>query len=106
MAKSNSQFLKRPGTRLGWWSIGLAIVFIVMFIFASVGFRLLPLDWSGRILFTRSFSIFMVACGLAALVVGLIAIIGKKERSWAVWVALIPGEFSLFFVLAEIIFRS
>ncbi len=101
MAKSNSQFLKRPGTRLGWWSVGLAIVFMVLFILASVGFRLIPIDASWRIPFTWSYSFFMVACGLAALVLGLIAIIGKKERSWAVWMALIPGIATLLFFMSE-----
>lgn len=103
MESSKTHLFKKPGTRLGWWAVGLAIVFTVLFILASIGFRLIPTDASWRIPFTWSYSFFMVACGLAAMVVGLIAILGRRERSWTVWLALIPGIVTLLFVLSQIL---
>ena len=96
MAKSNT--LKYRLTWAGGQSVGVS--WYVPFL-ASVGFRLIPIDASWRIPLTWSYSFFMVACGLAALVLGLIAIIGKKERSWAVWMALIPGTATLLFFMGE-----
>jgi hypothetical protein len=43
----------------------------------------------------------MMLCGLAAGIVGLIAVIQKRERSWLVWLTIPPGAFVLFFALGE-----
>jgi hypothetical protein len=40
-------------------------------------------------------------CGLAAGIVGLIAVIRRHERSWLVWLAMLPMLMVLFVVLAE-----
>ena len=101
MAISNSPFLKRPGTRLGWWAVGLAIVFIVMSIVNSAVFMRLPEDVSWRQTILPFYGIFMMLCGLATFVVGLIAIIRNRERSWLVWLTLLPGASALVFVLGE-----
>jgi hypothetical protein len=41
------------------------------------------------------------ACGLAAGIVGLIAVIGRRERSWLVWLSLLNGLMVVAFVLGE-----
>jgi hypothetical protein len=43
----------------------------------------------------------MMLCGFAAGIAGLIAVISKRERSWLVWLTLLPGLFVLAFVLGE-----
>jgi hypothetical protein len=47
------------------------------------------------------YGIFMMLCGLAAGVLGLIAVIRKHEHSWRVWLTILPGAFVLLFVLGE-----
>jgi len=47
------------------------------------------------------YGIAMLACGLAAGIAGLIAVIRRGERSWLVWLALLPGLLVLFLVLGE-----
>jgi hypothetical protein len=46
----------------------------------------------------------MLLCGLAAGILGLIAVIRKNERSWLVWLTLLPGLLVLFLLLGEFLF--
>jgi hypothetical protein len=101
MANSGSPFLKRPSTRPGWWAVGLAIAFIVMSIVNSAVFMRLSEDVPWRQTILPFYGIFMMLCGLATFVVGLIAIIRNHERSWLVWLAILPGASALLFVLGE-----
>ncbi len=98
---SSSTFLQRPSTRLGWWAVGLAAVFMAMSIINSVVFMRLPENVPWRQTVLPFFSIFMMACGLASGVVGLIAVIRKHERSWLVWLTILNGAFMLFLLLGE-----
>lgn len=104
MEKTKSNFVKKPGTRLGWWSVGLAIVFMVMMAILSTNVMSPTMSDLWRRWLWPAYGISMMTCGVAALVVGLIAVIAKKERSWLVWLALFPGTFALFFVLGEFLF--
>jgi hypothetical protein len=45
--------------------------------------------------------IFMLLCGLVAGIVGLIAILRQHERSWLVWLAVLPMLWGIFMVLGE-----
>jgi len=99
--KSSSSLWQRPGTRLGWCAVGLAMAFVVMNIINSTVFMRLSEDVLWRQTVLPFFGIFMMLCGLAAGVVGLIAIIRKHERSWLVWLTILPGAFTLLFVLGE-----
>lgn len=47
------------------------------------------------------YGIGMLLCGVAAGVVGLISIIRQHERSWVVWLTILPMAFVIFFVLGE-----
>ena len=101
MVKSSSGFLKRPTTRPGWWAVGLAITFVVMNIVNSAVFMRLPEDVSWRRTVLPFYGIFMILCGLAPLVLALIAIIRNHERSWLVWFTLVPGVSTFLFILGE-----
>lgn len=101
---SSSSFLQRPGTRMGWWAAGLAAAFVVMLIISAI--VVVPasevtsnVGW--RQTWLPFWFIFMLLCGLAAGVVGLIAVIKKHERSWLVWLTILLGAFVLFLVLFE-----
>jgi hypothetical protein len=62
---------------------------------------------STNALFPRTFlifyGIFMLLCGLSAGVIGLVALIRNRERSWFVWLAVLPGAFVLFLLLGELL---
>jgi len=47
------------------------------------------------------YGIGMLLVGLAAGIVGLIAIIKQQERSWLVWIAILPLLFVVFLLLGE-----
>ena len=90
-----------PGTRLGWWSVALAATFLVLFIINSTVLMpsIVEVPWRQALL--PFYGIAMLMCGLAAGIVGLIAVIRRHERSLLVWLAILPGLFVLFLVLGE-----
>ena len=73
---------RRPSTRLGWWAVALVAAFVV------------ALRFSGAL---------MMACGLAAGTVALIAVVWKRERSWLVWLALLPGLMAVVLLLVQLL---
>jgi len=101
---SSSSLWQRPTKRLGWCAVSLAAAFVVMFIINSTvfmpAFQDAPNAWWGPALLPF-YGIFMMLCGLAGGVVGLIAVIRKHERSWLVWLTILPGAFVLMFILGE-----
>jgi len=103
---SGSSLWQRPGTRLGWWAVGLAAAFVVLFAVNSAVWMQRSQDvpdvsWQRALLI--AYGILMMLCGLAAGIAGLIAVIRKHERSWLVWLALLPGAFVLFLLLGELL---
>ena len=101
MTNPLSRFKQRPGSRLGWWAVGLAIAYVVMSMIDGVVLMRLSGDAAWRQILLPFYGIFMLLCGLAAGVVGLIAIIRNHERSWLVWLAILPGTFVLYFILGN-----
>jgi hypothetical protein len=98
----SSHFLGKPQTRLGWWSVWLEVVFVVMFSINITVFVLLTDEafWRGSIL--PFYAITMLLCGLVGGVVGLITVIRQHERSSLVWLAILTGLFVLLLVLNEL----
>lgn len=94
---------KLPGTRLGKWSFGLAMGFVVLFLINTFVFMPSSGDTSGwlREVFLPIFGISMILCGLAAGVTGLLAVLRYKERSWTIWLPVLLGVLILFFLLGE-----
>ena len=58
-------------------------------------------DAPWRHVFLPYYGIGMLLCGLAAGIVGLIAIVRRGERSWLVWLSVLPGLLVSFFILGE-----
>ena len=91
-----------PGTRLGWWSVGLAATFVALFIInVAVISSTLETLWRQTLL--PYYVIFMLSCGLAAGIAGLLAVIRQHERSWLVWLAILTGLFVIILVLGELL---
>ena len=80
----------RPATKLGWWAVGLALgYFVLMPLWSFMG----PLGaWPAFL------------CGAAGGVCGLIAITRQHERSWLVWLTVLPLALVLFFFVGEFAF--
>ena len=94
-----------PSTRLGWWSVGLAATFVALFII-NVAVITSTLETLWRQTLLPFYVIFMLSCGLAAGIVGLIAVIRQRERSWLVWLAILTGLFVIVIVLGEFLHWS
>ncbi len=89
-----------PTTQLGKWSVGLAATFLVLFIINSAVFmQLTEAPWQHTLL--PFYGIAMLLVGLAAGTTGLMAVIRQRERSWLVWLTILPGLFVLFLLLGE-----
>jgi hypothetical protein len=94
-------FLGWPSTRLGWWSVALAATFLALYIINAIVFMPSIVEVPWRQVILPFYGIFMMLCGFAAGIVGLIAVIRRHERSWLVWLTILPGLFVLAFVLGE-----
>lgn len=93
--------LRRPSTRLGWWSVGFAVTSVVLSLINSA----ILTRWIGsnlwRVRIGLPFSFVMLSCGLVAGIVGVIALKRGHEHSLFVWLALIPGLGAILLVLGE-----
>jgi len=86
--QSSSSLWHRPSTQLGWWAVGLAVASIVL----NFAWSILP---GGAIL--------GFICGLVGGVLALIAVIRQHERSWLVFLSVLPMFSVFFFILGEIL---
>ena len=101
MKAISSHFTEKPHTKLGRWAVGLGILFVVLFLINSFVFMPTSSDAPWRQVVLPFYGIFMLLCGLAAGIIGLVAVIRRHERSWLVWLTLLPGLLVLFLVLGE-----
>jgi Na+(H+)/acetate symporter ActP len=102
--RSSSSLWWRPSTRPGKWAVRLAGLFVVLFIINSAVFMpasQYPSNTWWMSTYLPFYGIFMILCGLAAGVIALMAVIRKHERSWLVWLTLLPWAFLLFLLLGE-----
>ena len=84
-----------PGTRLGWYSVGLAATFLVLFIINAAVFLPAP----GVAPWREAFVGFvLLLCAIGGGIAALIALIRGHERSALVWLALLPGLFVIFMI--------
>lgn len=85
-----------PGTRLGWYSVGLAAGFVVLFIVNAA--VLLPAP--GMLPWREAFvGIALLLCGMGGGVATLVALTRGHDRSWLVWLAVLPALFVLFMIV-------
>lgn len=97
-----------PKTRLGWWSVSLAVAFIILEvlhqIFVMFVQRVSVPNPPQPIQFIRIALFAGFASAIAAFITGLIGIIRSKERSILVFVVVMIGFLILIFLLGELIF--
>ena len=90
-----------PTSKAGWWAIGLGAVFVVLFLVNSFVFMPSKVEIPWRQAVGPFYAVGMLACGLSAGIVGLTAVIRCRERSWLIWLTLLPGILVLTLVLGE-----
>jgi hypothetical protein len=81
-----------PKSVLGWWSIGLVVAYILIFVLSEVILGPGP-DYNMPL----AYALTIVATGIvvAAFLTGLISVIKSKERSILVFVAMAIGLYSV-----------
>ena len=103
---SENRLFSLPTTKLGRWSMWLAVAFIVMFAINSVFIGALGTSANEAVnAFSRTvmpfYGIGMLMVGVCAGAVGLISIVRDHERSWVAWATLLPLAFVLFLLIGE-----
>jgi hypothetical protein len=82
-----------PKSASGWWSVGLVIASLVLFVLFSV---LLGQGPSYNMALAYALTIVIACVSAALFAAGLIGIIKSKERSVLVFVAMVVGLYTLF----------
>ncbi len=94
-----------PGTRLGRWSVGLIVIFFLLFatfqLLVASGQRGGETFLDNLVLTVPVF--LMGICGVLSFFTGVAGIIRSKERSVLVFLASLVGLFVLIFLLGEIL---
>ena len=89
------KLLSLPKTHLGWFSVGLAATFVVLFTVNAAVFLPAP----GIVPWREAFvGIVLLLCAIGGGIAALIALIRRHERSALVWLALLPGLFVIFMI--------
>lgn len=85
-----------PATKLGWVAVGLALAGVAA---AAFGFIVgAVLNAGGP--WTINFMLPLLAMGIAGTVCAVVAL-AKGDRSWAVWLAVVPGLMTLLLLIGE-----
>ncbi len=91
---ARSNFFQFPATKTGWWAGGLAIVAILMLVLNNLGLN--PFSQVTKFdpsFLVTAYDLTMFSCLIVSIVLGVIGLTKKKERSWMVWLFLIPLMF-------------
>ena len=102
-----------PGTALGWWTVGLIVAMPILFFigssFSNSLYELVPAgrtilaDIAGRPCLVLTMLAGMVT-GIAAFIVGLIAIVKHKENALLVYAATVIGGLLILLLIGQIAF--
>jgi hypothetical protein len=102
-APPRSGFFQPPSTRPGWVSVGLAVLFVILYIAVVIVNDMSKTLWGElAVNLYLLLSLLMPLSGLATCVASLIAIVRKHERSWLVWLASLAGLIGALLVFANL----
>jgi hypothetical protein len=93
-----------PRTRLGWWSIGLATTFLVLFVLWLLYVQATPM--ARPTFFSDPLHAVLIlgaaAAAIAGAIVGVLALVAKRERSFIILLSVLLGAFVLYWTIAEL----
>jgi len=101
----NHSFIGLPKTRLGMWSVGFVAAFILLFLTWLTYVTVTPMD--RPTFFSDPLHAVLIlsatACGISGALVGILAVLVRRERSWTILLSVLVGSYVLFWTVAEII---
>ena len=105
MTTHSARFIERPHTRTGWWAVWLMVAFLAMFLVNAFVFMAFPSlgDGAWRQTVLPFYGIAMLLCGLVSGAIGLVAITYQHDRSWLVWLTILPMVWVVFMLIGEFI---
>ncbi len=89
------RFLSWPRTHLGWWAVGLGLAAVALPLLTTLFNALILLLSNGNTFALNAAGVLMLACAFAGGITGVIALIRNRERSIAVWAAVLAGLLAL-----------
>jgi uncharacterized integral membrane protein len=97
-------FVGMPRTRLGWWSIGLAITFLALFVLWLLYVQATPI--ARPTFFSDPLHAFLIlgaaAAAITGAIVGALALVAKREQSFMLVLSILLGVFVLYWAIAEL----
>src|SRR5262249_9359160 len=97
-------FVGMPLSRLGWWSIGLAVLFLGLFVAWLLLLRATPVArptfFSDRL--HACLLLGAAAAGISGAIVGILALVAKGERSLMILVSVLLGAFVLYWTIGSL----
>lgn len=104
MNLNENKFLGWPVSKIGKIAAWLLLTFLIMFLINGLMFMPLfdGIPYQEKVL--PYYGIVMLMTGAASGIAGLIAKLKFSDRSWVVWLSIIPVIFVLFLLLGEFLF--
>jgi hypothetical protein len=99
---SNPGFWRRPATKLGWWAVGVMAGFIILFIVSQSILMYLSANTVAQPV-VLGYGVFLILCGFSSGIMGMVAVFRKHERSWLVFLTILPLAYLLFLILGEFV---
>ncbi len=98
-------FVGMPRTRLGWWSIGLAATFIVLFVIWLLYVGAMPKD--RPTFFSDPLHAVLIlgaaAAAITGAIVGVLAFVANRERSLIILLSVLLGAYVLSWTITELV---
>jgi hypothetical protein len=101
-------FVGVPRSRLGWWSISLAITFVVLFVLWCLYVRWRPI--ARPTFFSDPLHACLIlgaaAAGITGAIAGVLALVAKRERSCMILLSVLLGAFALWVTIATLMGKN
>lgn len=101
----NPSFIGVPRSRLGWWSIGLAVLFLGLFVAWLLYVQATPI--ARPTFFSDPLHACLLlgaaAAGITGFIVGVLALVTKRERSFLILLSVLLGAFVLYWTIGSLV---
>jgi hypothetical protein len=97
-------FFGVPRSRLGWWSIGLAITFVVLFMlwWLYISWRTIPRPTFFSDPLHACLYIGATAAAITGGILGVLAFVAKRERSFLIVLSALLGAVVLYWTIGTL----